>query len=385
MTSMELRGVRIDGPDGDPVLDGLDLVVPDGTTMALCGPAGSGKSAALRVLMGLDDPVAGQVLLDDDDVTRATPRERDLAFVMQDHPLHPSLDVHDNLAFASRLRRGVDRSALAERIDDVAAFLALDTLLDARPGDLEPAQRQRVAIGRVLVRDARGYLFDEAFSAQADRVRTHVRSVTLQWQREEGRTSLFTTSRPDEALTMAEQIAVMHRGAVHQVGSPSDLYASPDDLFVAAFLGQPQMNLLPAVVEGTTLRTPVATFDVGEHAARSLAGRESVIVGIRPEHCVDASVAVVDDDAVVVEGTVDDVEWRGGTELVYLGYDLDEDVELMLEQIEDHLDYDLFQNFFVAELASLPRHTPDQVVRLVVPRQLVLLFDVDTGQRLPTL
>jgi multiple sugar transport system ATP-binding protein len=401
MTSLELRGVRLDALDGTPVLDGLDLVVPEGGTTVICGPAGAGKSAVLRVLVGLDEPSEGDVLIDGMLVNAVGPRARDLALVLQDFVLHPHLDVHDNLAFATRLRRGHDKVALAERIDEVAAFLALDSLLDARPADLEPAQRQRVAIGRALVRDALAYLFDDPFSAQADRVRTHVRSVTTQWQRDEGRTSLFTTSRPDEALTLGDRVAVMHRGVVHQTGTPEEVYDDPADLFVAAFLGHPPMNLLPGRVEGDRLVTPVATVTLDEGQRAAVVEREHVVVGIRPEHVQEADAVAPAPAAtgglltagdivastgaggsVSVSGRVDDVEWRGGTQLVYVGYDLDEEVEAMLEDVEDALDFDLFQNFFVAELAAAHRHVPGDKVSLVVPADRVLLFDVGTGSRL---
>lgn len=401
MTSMELRGVRLDAPDGTRLLDGLDLVVPDGSTTVLCGPTGAGKSAVLRVLVGLEEQSEGDVLLDDIVVNAVGPRARDLALVLQDYVLHPHLDVHDNLAFATRLRRGHDKVELAERIDEVAAFLALDTLLDAKPAELEPAQRQRVAIGRALVRDALGYLFDDPFSAQADRVRTHVRSVTTQWQRDEERTSLFTTSRADEALTMADRVAVMHRGRVHQTGTPDEVYADPDDLFVAAFLGQPPMNLLPATVGAQHLEMPVASVPLDARLRAAIGGRSTVIVGIRPEHCQEPStgpapaasagepltagaIAAQHETSrqVQVVGRVDDVEWRGGTQLVYVGYDLDEEVELMLEEVEDRLDFDLFQNFFVAELPSTERRSAGQDVQFVVPHERVLLFDVETGSRL---
>ena len=402
MTSMELRGVRLDALDGTPLLDGLDLVVPDGSTTALCGPAGAGKSAVLRVLVGLEEQTEGDVLLDDIVVNAVGPRDRDLALVLQDYVLHPHLDVHDNLAFATRLRRGHDKVALAERIDEVAAFLALDSLLDVKPAELEPAQRQRVAIGRALVRDALGYLFDDPFSAQADRVRTHVRSVTLQWQRDEGRTSLFTTSRPDEALTLADRVAVMHRGVVHQTGTPDEVYADPADLFVAAFLGQPAMNLLPASVEDDRLVTPVLSIPLDAASRQALGERSHVVVGVRPEHCEEAApaAAAAPTDApltagaiaaqaeaeskVEVVGEVDDVEWRGGTQLVYVGYDLDDDVQAMLEDVEDELDFDLFQNFFVAELPAADRRRAGNTVRLAVPRSQVLVFDVATGARLRT-
>lgn len=384
MTTIELRGVGLDAPDGTPLLEDVDLVVESGATLAVCGPAGAGKSALLRVLVGLADHTEGDVLLDDVVVNAVGPRDRDLALVLQDHPLHPHLDVHDNLAFASRLRRGFDKTELAERIDEVAGFLALESLLDLKPSDLDEAQRQRVAIGRALTRDALGYLFDEPFAAQPDRVRTHVRSVTTQWQRESGRTSLFTTSRVDEALTLADRVAVMHRGRIHQVGSPTDLYENPADLFVAGYLGLPPMNLLPAEVVGRRLITPVASIEVDDALAANLGDRDFVVVGLRPEHCLDATTAAGQDvaDGVQVTARIDDVEWRGGTQLVYVGYDLAPEVEERLEAIEELLDFDLFQTFFVAELAAQPRLAPGGATRLVVPRSLVHVFDAETGVNL---
>ena len=384
MTSIELRGVGLDAADGRRVLDGVDLHVPSGSTVVVCGPPGSGKTALLRVLNGLDEPTEGDVLLDDVVVNSLGPRDRDLALVMQDFVLHPHLDVHDNLAFASRLRRGHDKVDLAERIDEVAAFLALDSLLDARPADLDAAQRQRVAIGKALTRDALGYLFDEPFSAQADRVRTHVRSVTTQWQREAGRTSIFTTSRVDEALTLADRVVVMHQGSVHQVGSPQEIYDRPADLFVAGFLGLPPMNLLPARPVGGRLQTPLATIDLDPDVARRLGEREQVVVGIRPEHCLEGGSAAADAVRGGVDFTsrVDDVEWRGGSQLVYLGYDLEPEVEEVLVEVEDRLDYDLFQNFFVAELPVARRLTAGASARIVVPRDSVHVFDAETGENL---
>ncbi len=379
MTSMELRGIELADRRGRPVLDGFDLDLPEGSTTALCGPAGAGKSAVLRVLVGLTRPDAGDVLVDGHVVNAVGPRDRDLALVPQDYALHPRLDVHDNLAFASRLRRGHDKVALAERIDEVATALALDGLLDARPVHLDDAQRQRVSIGRALVRDALGYLFDEPFSAQSDRVRTHVRSVTTEWQREAGRTSLFTTSHPDEALTLADRVAVVHRGVVHQVGAPEEVYDRPADLFVAAFLGRSPMNLLPARRVGDRLVTPVADLPLAGPLASAVGDRELVVLGVRPEHCTDDAVAA---DGLVVTSRVDDVEWRGGTQLVHLGYDLEDDVQHVLEGVEDTLDFDLFQQFFVAELAPSPRRRPGATVRVGAPLDRVLVFDPATGRRL---
>ncbi|MGI9084177.1 MAG: ABC transporter ATP-binding protein [Aeromicrobium sp.] len=384
MTKIEVRHVSLDAADGRRLLDDVSLTVPSGTRLAVCGPAGAGKSALMRVLVGLDDHTDGDVMIDDVVVNAVSPRQRDLALVFADYALHPHLDVYDNLAFAARLRRGRDENAIDDRVEEVAEFLALGHLLDLKPSELDDGQRQRVAIGRSLVRDALAYLFDEPFTAQDDRVRSHVRSVTTQWQADRNRTSVFTTSDASEALTLADRVAVMHQGYVHQVGAPRELYDRPADIFVAGFLGSPSMNLVPGRVSGDQLVLPFASMALADSVRRRIGESEVVIVGVRPELCFDATTPEGRDvsDRVDFTTRIDDVEWRPKTQLVYLGYELDEEVEEMLTDIEDVLDLDLFQNFFVAELAAGSGLRPGMTARIVVPRHAVHVFDAETGENL---
>ena len=384
MTTIEVRNVSLDAPDGQRLLDDISLSVPSGSRFAVCGPAGAGKSALMRVLVGLDDHTDGDVILDGTVVNAVKPRQRDLAMVFSDFALHPHLDVYDNLAFAARLRRTSDSDEIDDRVEEVAELLALTHVLELKPADLDDSQRQRVAIGRSLVRDALGYLFDEPFTAQDQRVRTHVRSVTTEWQADRNRTSIFTTSDAHEALTLADQMAVMHQGIVHQVGSPRDLYDRPADLFVAAFLGAPAMNLIPAQVSGNQLLMPLAAMPIDETLRRRIGERQMVVVGIRPEQCHDATTpegrAVV--DRVDFTTRIDDVEWRGKTQLVYLGYELETEVEETLTDIEDALDFDLFGNFVVAELPASSELRAGMTARIVVPRAAIHVFDAQTGENL---
>lgn len=384
MTTIEVRNVSLDAPDGQRLLDDISLSVPSGSRFAVCGPAGAGKSALMRVLVGLDDHTDGDVILDGTVVNAVKPRQRDLAMVFSDFALHPHLDVYDNLAFAARLRRTSDPDEIDDRVEEVAELLALTHVLELKPADLDDSQRQRVAIGRSLVRDALGYLFDEPFTAQDQRVRTHVRSVTTEWQAARNRTSIFTTSDAHEALTLADQMAVMHQGIVHQVGSPRDLYDRPADLFVAAFLGAPAMNLIPAQVSGNQLLMPLAAMPIDETLRQRIGERQMVVVGIRPEQCHDATTpegrAAV--DRVDFTTRIDDVEWRGKTQLVYLGYELEPEVEETLTDIEDALDFDLFGNFVVAELPASSELRAGMTARIVVPRAAIHVFDAQTGENL---
>lgn len=384
MTSIEVRNLTRTGGGDRPLLDDINLTVPAGETLAITGPCGAGKSLLLRTLAGLEEQTSGEILIDDAVVNAVDPRGRDLAMVFQDFALHPHLDVFDNLAFSATLRRGYDRAELSERIHEVADFLALGELLDLKPADLDDAQRQRVALGRTLVRDAQAYLLDAPFSQQTERVRTHVRSVTTQWQHENQRTSIIMTSSVEEALSIADRVAVMHQGFIHQVGTPRDLYERPADMFVAGYLGSPPMNLVPAFPMGQQLVMPLATMLLDDDLLERIGDRGVVVAGIRPEYCYDATGQVGETVADRIEFTtrIDDVEWRGSSQYAYLGYEIAPEVEELLNEVEDLLEFDLFQNFLVAELAAESTLRPGMSIRVVIPRQRVHVFDPETGENL---
>jgi multiple sugar transport system ATP-binding protein len=383
MTSIEVRNLTTGGGER-PLLDDISLTVAAGETLAITGPSGAGKSLLLRTLAGLEDQTSGDVVIDGAVANTMDPRRRDLAMVFQDFALHPHLDVFDNLAFSATLRRGYDREELSARVHEVADLLALGELLDLKPAELDDAQRQRVALGRSVVRDANAYLFDAPFSQQSERVRTHVRSVTAQWQQEHQRTSIFTTSNVEEALSVADRVAVMHQGFIHQVGTPRDLYERPADMFVAGYLGSPPMNLVPAFPMGGQLVMPLATMLLDDRLLERIGDRGVVVAGIRPEHCYDAAGrgAEAVSDRVEFTTRIDDVEWRGSSQFAYLGYEIAPEVEALLDEVEDLLEFDLFQSFLVAELAAESPLRPGMSIRVVIPRQKVHVFDPETGENL---
>lgn len=384
MTSIELRHVTTTGPGERPLLDDISFTVPDGTTLAITGPKGAGKSRLLRTLVGLEEQTSGDILIDDYVVNAVDPRGRDLAMVFQDFALHPHLDVFDNLAFSSILRKGHDKAELSDRLHEVAGLLALTDLLDLKPAQLDEPQRQRVALGRSLIRDANAYLFDSPFSAQSERVRTHVRSVTTQWQSDGERTSIFTTNSVEEALSTADRVAVMHQGFIHQIGTPRELYDTPADMFVAGFLGSPPMNLVPAFLDGQQLVMPLATMLLDDDLIERIGDRSVVVAGIRPEHCHDATSPGIDaiTDRVEFTTRIDDVEWRGSSQFAYLGYEIDPEVEALMGEVEDLLEFDLFQSFLVAQLPAESPLRPGMSIRVVVPRPQVHVFDPETGENL---
>jgi len=382
MTDIEFRNITLDLLDGTRVLDDVSLVVPSGDRLAICGPPRAGKTTLLRILVGLQDPTEGEVLIADAVANRMSPRDRNLSMVFSDYLLHPHLDAYDNMAFAALLRREQPEDEVDALVEEVADLLALATVLDERPSALDEAQRQRTALGRSLVREASGYLFDDAFSVQEPRIRGHVRSVTVQWQTDLGRTSIFTTRQPEEAATLADQVAVMNLGWVHQVGSPREIYETPADLFVAGFMGSPVMNLMPAKVNGSKLSLPFGDARLSIEQADRIGERELVVVGIRPEHCFDASKAESYrlSRPIEFEGRIDDVEWGGKTQSVFLGYEIDSEVEEQLTAIEDDFEFDLFQNFFVAQLSTDAPVEVDSTIRVAVAGDSLHFFDLETAE-----
>jgi multiple sugar transport system ATP-binding protein len=206
----------------------------------------------------------------------------------------------------------------------------------------------------------------------------------MQWQAENDRTSIFTTSDVAEALTLADQVAVMHQGFIHQVGTPRELYESPKDMFVAGYLGSPPMNLVPAAPRGSQLVMPLATMLLDDELRDRIGDRDLVVAGIRPEHCHEATspAGAAVTDKVDFTTRIDDVEWRGSTQLAYLGFELDAEIEERLDEVEDLLDFDLFQSFLVAELAAESTLRPGMSIRVVVPRDKVHVFDPVTGENL---
>jgi multiple sugar transport system ATP-binding protein len=269
------------------VLRGIDLEIADGSFTVIVGPSGCGKSTLLRILAGLDQPSSGQLRIGGRDVTGLEPAERRIAMVFQNYSLYPHMTVRDNMAFPLRsLRMG--RAERTAAIDRAAEILRIGDLLDRKPAQLSGGQRQRVAIGRAIVRDPAVFLFDEPLSNLDAALRGQMRVELAELHRQLGTTMVYVTHDQVEAMTMAERIVVLNGGCVEQVGAPLDLYHAPATRFVAGFIGQPAMNLVPARVVAADARRLVAAIgaDLRVEAAvdgRSLAAGEAVTLGIRPD------------------------------------------------------------------------------------------------------
>lgn len=393
MSSIELRGLtkiskRARGlrrpAQESLLLDQISLLIESGSSLAIVGPPGAGKTLLLRILVGLDQATNGDMFLDGSLVNEVTARDRDFAMMFQDFEIYPQRDVYDNMAFSSKLRKGYDGADIAERIRQVADLLGLADQLEAKPAELTESERQRVALGRVLIRDATAYMFDDPFAALEERARSHVRSMTAQWQRALGRTSVFVTNDVSEALSLGDRVAVMHQGYIHQCATPRELYEHPVDMFVASFVGSPPINLIPSRVHGKRLDLPFMSIPLDGDALAAVEESDLVIVGIRPEDCYVASSkeAGTIKGAITFSSKVDEVEWRGSGQFAYLGYEMDEDTELALGEIEEHIEFDLFQAHLVASIGPDSELKAGMTIRLAVDPSRISLFDAVTGANL---
>ncbi len=281
MAEVEFRDVTRHYPggrSGDTVaLKGLNLTVADGEFLILVGPSGCGKSTALRLLAGLDKPTSGEIRIGGAVVNGLAPGERDIAMVFQNYALYPHMTVYRNLAYGLRQRR-TPRAEVQRRVRETAELLQIGELLDRKPGQLSGGQRQRVAMGRALVRQPQAFLLDEPLSNLDAKLRNQVRGDLKRLHRELPVTSIYVTHDQVEAMTLGDRLCVMSKGEVQQIGTTDDIYNRPANTFVAAFMGSPPMNLMPADVRGGVLH-------VGGAAVTSVPEPDGpVTVGARPEH-----------------------------------------------------------------------------------------------------
>src|SRR6476660_1185678 len=226
-------------------VDGVSLDIADGEFLVLVGPSGCGKSTLLRMIAGLEDVTAGEIWIGDEDVTDLAPRSRDIAMVFQTYALYPHMTVRQNMGYGLKARK-TPKAEIARRVEEVAKLLGLEDLLERRPAQLSGGQRQRVAMGRAIAREPQAFLLDEPLSNLDAKLRVGMRASLAQLHHRLGVTTVYVTHDQVEAMTLGRRVAVMRAGKILQVDTPHHLYHQPRDLFVAAFIGSPTMNLVEA-------------------------------------------------------------------------------------------------------------------------------------------
>jgi multiple sugar transport system ATP-binding protein len=323
VSTVSIKDVTKVWPDGTTAVDRISLDVADGEFMVLLGPSGCGKSTVLRMIAGLEDPTSGDILLNGEPVLDLAPRDRSIAMVFQDFALYPHMSVSENIGFPLKLS-GLDSQPRGERVGDVASALGIGDVLRRRPSQLSGGQRQRVAMGRAIVRRPGLFLMDEPLSNLDSGLRAELRAEITGLTRELGVTTLYVTHDQAEALTMADRVAILRRGVLQDIGTPTEVYGRPATLYVAAFLGAPRMNLLEASVYVHLDR--YIALNLGEQAlylpwtdirARAVAHYhgERIIVGMRAEALTPVAPGTPGD---VLQGRIRYLEHHGHESLAFL-------------------------------------------------------------------
>jgi len=339
------------------VVHGIDLEIADGEFVVLVGPSGCGKSTILRMIAGLEDITEGAISIGGRVVNDLGARERNLAMVFQDYALYPHMTVAANIGFGLRMN-GVGEPTRSKRVAEIAALLQLEPYLDRKPRALSGGQRQRVAMGRALARQAQVYLFDEPLSNLDAKLRMEVRTQIKLLHRSLGMTSIFVTHDQIEAMTLADRIVCLNQGRIAQTGAPEELYARPACVFVAGFIGSPQINLIPAdLAAGRLIFADGQSLDI----AGPPGSQTKVLAGLRPEYLTD--------------------ETRTGSLLQPQALAMDFVLSETLGS-DTYLIGDLGGTRLTARCAPSASPAPGSRVRLLADAARIHLFDPETGLRL---
>ena len=305
MAGVELAGVRKTYPNGAEAVRGVDMKIEHGEFIVFVGPSGCGKSTLLRMVAGLESITSGDILIDERVINEVSPADRDVAMVFQNYALYPHMTVRGNMSYGLK-NRGLAKSEIHSKVEDAANMLRIFDYLDRRPQQLSGGQRQRVAMGRAIVREPKVFLFDEPLSNLDAKLRVQMRIEIKRLQRRMDVTSIYVTHDQTEAMTLADRLAVINDGRVEQMGAPIDLYNDPATLFVASFLGSPQINLVPVRFDGKKL----VSGELSLSGFKKLPIDTDLVLGIRPDDLTQASKGIL-----IMR--VDLVEQHGADNLVY--------------------------------------------------------------------
>ena len=382
MATVAFEGVEKVYPDGTHALRALDLKVSDGEFMVFVGPSGCGKTTALRMVAGLEAISRGVLRIGGRVVNEVECGERDIAMVFQNYALYPHMSVFQNMNFPLRLM-GMPRSEREARIRAIAAMLGLEDHLHRKPGRLSGGQRQRVAMGRALVREPQVFLMDEPLSNLDAKLRVQTRAEIAKLQRRLGITTVYVTHDQVEAMTMGDRVAVMRKGFLQQVDDAQILYDRPANLFVAAFIGSPPMNLLVGRLDGRGLHIGPQTIRLAKGEAPDQRGE--VVVGVRPEQAVAASGAGEAMRHRILSGKVAARESVGSDLLVTLAVDGLAALAPKAFALA-HDDQDPAENagVLVGRFSPALRLRHDEPFAAALPVGSLRFFDPETGAALPT-
>ena len=371
--------------DGSLGVNNVSFSIRDGEFFILVGPSGCGKSTLLNMIAGLEKVSEGVIEVGGRVVNHIDPKDRNIAMVFQSYAIYPHMTVRENMAFPLKLAR-LPRSQIAERVQRAAHALELTDLLDRKPSSLSGGQRQRVAMGRAIVREPLAFLMDEPLSNLDAKLRVQMRTEIARLQRQLGTTTVYVTHDQTEAMTLGDRVAVLRAGALQQIGTPRDLYTSPNHLFVAGFIGSPAMNFVAATIDGNQLRLPMVDVPIVAQQRTLLPDDgTTLIAGIRPEHLTDQDRAGTENE-VRFRAQIEVIEWMGAELHAYF------DVPAFGAQKMPawHRDLQPQKNIgdsihLVARLGAASSATEGKELELRFDPQKLHLFCSETGERLGAL
>jgi multiple sugar transport system ATP-binding protein len=384
MGRIVLEGITKEFPGGVVAVDDVSLEIEDGEFMVLVGPSGCGKSTILRILAGLEEVTAGEIWIDGRQVTDLPPKQRDVAMVFQNYALYPHMTVEENIGFGLKLRH-TDKAEIRRRVVEAAKTLAMEDLLERKPAALSGGQRQRVAMGRAMVREPKAFLMDEPLSNLDAKLRVQMRAELARLRDRLKTTTVYVTHDQVEAMTLGDRVAVLDDGVLQQVDAPQRLFHDPANLFVAAFIGSPSMNLVEATVAQGRVSFAGISLPIPEDRDLGVYSRRTVVVGIRPSDFEDAD--VWHPDGLPVIEVVPDVVEELGTE-VHVLFTVDAP-PVVTEQTEAAATLEgedvlaplgdgkaTFTATVDARSTARPRHP----IRLAIDPSALYFFDPGTGE-----
>jgi multiple sugar transport system ATP-binding protein len=377
---------KVFGSDVVAVND-VSLEIGDGEFMVLVGPSGCGKSTILRIVAGLEEVTAGEIFIGDTQVTDLQPKDRDVAMVFQNYALYPHMTVEQNLGFGLKLRK-TPKEESKQRVGDVSRILGLEPLMKRKPAELSGGQRQRVAMGRAMVREPRAFLMDEPLSNLDAKLRVQMRAELARLHERLATTTVYVTHDQVEAMTLGQRVAVLKDGLLQQVDTPQNLYNHPANLFVAAFIGSPPMNLIEARVGTGTLTFAGFTLPTPDDAGLEAFRDRDLILGIRPSDLEDCEVWH-NATLPMIEVTAEVTEELGSEVNIIFAVDappvLTEDTLAAASDEGDHDNIPLIADTqelarFCARVDARTHCRPGDTIRLSVDPARFHYFDPASGQ-----
>jgi multiple sugar transport system ATP-binding protein len=378
-----LDGVKKVFPGDVIAVDEVSLLIGDGEFLVLVGPSGCGKSTLLRMIAGLEDVTEGSIRIGSRDVTELAPRHRDVAMVFQNYALYPHMSVQRNLAYGLKIRKTAKHET-KRRVAEVATMLGLEELLDRRPSALSGGQRQRVAMGRAIVREPQAFLMDEPLSNLDAKLRVGMRAELSRLHERLGTTTVYVTHDQVEAMTLGQRVAVMRDGRIQQIDEPQALYREPINLFVAAFIGSPSMNLVEATLNGDELEFGGLRIPLDRERRPVGAKGRPVILGIRPESFEDSDFS--ERGLPQIEATIAVLEELGSDAHIIFQVDAPrveaEELRAAVEDEEEGLLADERTSLFNARVDPRTSARVGERIKLSVDPRAFYFFDPGTGDSL---